>query len=71
MGMKGLPFIMVALYLRLRPTILCSFERISVCLGCRCMNAPFEPAEVGLDQSRGVGGDNGPSVPHTSSVFVA
>ena len=51
--------------------ILCSFERISLCLGCRCMIAPLEPAEVGRDQSRAVGGDNGPSVPHTSSVSVA
>ena len=27
---------------------------------------PLDPSEVGQDQSRVVGGDNGPSVPHSS-----
>ena len=31
--------------------------------------APLNPGEVGQDQSRVVGEDTGPSVPHTSLIF--
>ena len=31
--------------------------------------APLDPAKVGKDQSRVLGGDDGPFVPHTSRVL--
>ena len=31
--------------------------------------APLDPAEVGQDQSRVLGGDTGPPVPHISHLF--
>ena len=53
------------------------FLRISGCLGAAigspwvagACDAPLGPAEVELDQSRVVGGNTGPSVPHTSHIF--
>ena len=33
--------------------------------------APLNPGEVGEDQSRVVGADTGPSIPHTSHAFNA
>ena len=34
-----------------------------------CKIDPLDPAEVGQDQSRVLGGDTGPPVPHTSHLF--
>ena len=35
-----------------------------------CLTAPLDPAEVGQDlQSRVVGRDTGPPVPHASHIF--
>ena len=34
-----------------------------------CEIAPLDPAEKEKDQGRVVGGDTGPSVPHTSHIF--
>ena len=41
-------------------------------LGCRRVRLPpLDPAEVGQDQSRVLGGDDGPSVTHTNQgIYV-
>ena len=39
-------------------------------LGCRFVITPLDPAEVGQDQSRVVGGDTGPSVAYASSSIA-
>ena len=45
---------------------------LGVSLGCRSVRLPpLDPAEEGQDQGRVVGGDTGPSVPHTSHIFDA
>ena len=75
----SLPFLILAMYLRLRPTKKYSvvlglslfWGSDGVPLGCRCINAPLDPAEVGQDQSRVVGWDTWPSVLHTSHIFDA
>ena len=77
MGMMSLPFLILAFYLRLRPK-----KKYSVLLGVSLAvlglgwSPPglqvrdFAPlAEVGQDQSRVVGGNTRPSLPHTSHIF--
>ena len=39
-------------------------------LGCRCVMAPLDPAEVGQEQSGIVGGNTGPSVAYASSSIA-